>query len=88
MYSVTQKNSMTTITLRKKIHECIDDADEQLLDIVYRMLTFHQKIPTTESVLSPEQKLALEQTLSDHKEGKMKYYTVNEAKEQIYGEKR
>lgn len=74
---------MTAATLRKKVHQYVDDMDENVLDVVYRMLKLYKEEESA-SVMTKEQKIELDRTLTEHKAGKLKYYTLNEAKRVLY----
>jgi Spy/CpxP family protein refolding chaperone len=73
---------MTTTAIRKKVHQYVDEAEENVLEVVYKMLKLYIG---DESVLTPKQKQELDKTLSDHKAGKLKYYSVKQAQDIIYG---
>lgn len=74
---------MTTTTIRKKVHQYVDDIDSDLLEIVYNMLKIY-KHDDDKSLLTKEQKTELDKTLKEHKSGKLKYYTIEQAKSMIY----
>lgn len=74
---------MTTTAIRKKVHQYIDDIDTNLLEAVYNMLKLYND-KDDNSMLSKQQKVMLSKTLDDHKNGKLKYYTVQQAKDIIY----
>jgi hypothetical protein len=71
---------MTTTTLRKKVHQYIDDIDNDLLEAVYNILKIYKHDDGEQSRLTKEQKSSLDKTLSEHKAGKLKYYTIEQAK--------
>jgi Spy/CpxP family protein refolding chaperone len=73
---------MTTTAIRKKVHQYVDEAEEDVLEVVYKMLKLYT---ADESVLTPKQKRELDKTLSDHKAGKLKYYSVKQAQDIVYG---
>jgi hypothetical protein len=71
---------------------------KQEFDIYFPLLTLKQQklivnlvknilnVDATEkSILSRQNKKALDKTLADHKAGKLKYYTVQQAKKILYG---
>jgi len=74
---------MTNSTIRKKVHQYVDDIDNNLLEVVYNMLKIY-KHDDDKSLLTKEQKTELDKTLKEHKAGKLKYYTIEQAKEIIY----
>jgi hypothetical protein len=74
---------MTNSTIRKKVHQYIDAIDNNLLEVVYNMLKIY-KHEDDQSFLTKEQKTELDKTLKEHKSGKLKYYTIDQAKSIIY----
>lgn len=74
---------MTSSTIRKKVHQYVDDIDNNLLEVVYNMLKIY-KHEDDKSFLTKEQKTELDKTLKEHKSGKLKYYTIEQAKSIIY----
>jgi hypothetical protein len=72
---------MTTTAIRKKVHQYVDEAGEGMLEVIYKLLKLHID---DESVLTPKQKQELDKTLSDHKAGKLKYYSVKQAQDIVY----
>lgn len=77
---------MTRITLTKNIYNYIDTADDKILQAVYTILEEHAKSKEEHSsMLTLEQKAELDKTLADHKAGKLKYYTVDQAKKILSG---
>ena len=75
---------MTTTAIRKKVHQYVDDIDDSVLDVVYRMLKLYNEEEADGSLMTKEQKAELDKTLAEHKSGKLKYYTLSEAKKLIY----
>lgn len=74
---------MTTIAIRKKVHQFVDDIDNnELLEAVYNMLRVYTN--NKESVLTKEQRKELDKTLAEHKAGKLTYHTIAQAKEMLY----
>ena len=71
---------MTTTAIRKKVHQYVDDIDDSVLDVVYRMLKLYNEEEADGSLMTKEQKAELDKTLAEHKSGKLKYYTLSEAK--------
>jgi hypothetical protein len=71
---------MTTIAIRKKVHQYLDDVDDSVLAIIYQMLKSYKEEKGLESMLTKAQKTELDKTLREHKAGKLKYYTLDEAK--------
>ncbi|MBI4931540.1 MAG: addiction module protein [Bacteroidetes bacterium] len=73
---------MTTTAIRKKVHQYIDEAEENVLEVVYKVLKLHSG---EESILSDAQKQELDKTLAEHKAGKLKYYSLEQAQSAVYG---
>lgn len=48
------------------------------------MLKIYKHEDDSKSLLTKEQKTELDKTLKEHKSGKLKYYTVDQAKNIIY----
>jgi hypothetical protein len=74
---------MTTTAIRKKVHQYVDDIDTNLLEAVYNILKLYND-KDDNSMLSKQQKVMLSKSLDEHKNGKLKYYTVQQAKDIIY----
>lgn len=77
---------MTTPAIRKKIHQYVDEAEGNVLEVIYKMLKLYSGEGA--SALTSAQKNELDKTLADHKAGKLKYYTIEQARSQIYGSKK
>ncbi len=73
---------MTTSVIRKKVHQYVDDIDNELLEAVYNMLKLYNN--DQESLLTKAQKEELDKTLAEHKAGKLSYYTAEQAKRMLY----
>ena len=73
---------MTTTAIRKKVHQYVDEAEENVLEVVYKVLklSLHDT-----SILTNAQKQELDKTLAEHKAGKLKYYSIKHAQEAVYG---
>ena len=74
---------MTTAALKTHIKKQINNLeDETILLSIHTLLkgVLHQD---TESALSKAQKAELDSTLIEHKSGKLKYYTLEQAKKTI-----
>lgn len=67
---------MTTVQLRKKVHEIVDTADERLLKMVYAMMNEYSAID--EDWLLKEEEIAYERVKAI-KSGKTKAIPVEEA---------
>ena len=74
---------MNSSTLKKNIHKAIDLIDDkQFLQALYDLLKY--KIKLSKSLMTALQKKELSKTLKKHKEGKMKYYSVEEARKKVH----
>ena len=62
---------MTVTTLRKKVHQYLDEADEDVLEVVYRLMKLYSP-DNTQSLLTDEQKEELEKRANLYLEGRMK----------------
>ena len=72
---------MTTASIRKKVHEYVDEADSNVLDVVYKLLEVYHE--NKKSYLSAEQKSMVEETAVLYKAGKIKGYSMNEFKKRV-----
>jgi hypothetical protein len=73
---------MTTIALKKKIHECVDNIDDsKLLDAVYTIL--NTRVHSNDFELSKEDIEIIEGRKKNIQKGKEKLYTVAEVKRKI-----
>lgn len=78
---ISKMSNMTTTALKTNIKKQINDLnDETILLSIHTILkeVLHKDI--SESSLTKEQKAELDETLSEHKAGKLKYYTIEQAK--------
>jgi len=76
---------MTTTTLKTSIKKQINHVEnETILRSIYAMLKEVLEQDDESSLLTKEQKNELDKTLSGHKTGKLKYYTIDQAKRIIY----
>lgn len=71
---------MTQSTLKKHIYKALDNTkDDEILQAVYTILkrtVMEQEVTN----LTTSQKKDLDQRLTEHKNGKLKYYTLEEVK--------
>ena len=72
---------MTTTNIRKKVHQYVDEADNSILEVVYKMLEVYQK--SNASLLSDEQQEYAVKTSKLYKEGKMKVYSLEETRGRV-----
>jgi hypothetical protein len=76
---------MTTTTLKTSIKKQINHVENETnLRSIYAMLKEVLEHYDDGSLLTKEQKTELDKTLSEHKAGKLKYYTIEQAKNIIY----
>lgn len=77
---------MTATVLKTNIKKQINSVqDEVILRSIYAMLKeVLNDTDVEKSLLTNEQKNELNKTLTEHKSGKLKYYTVEQAKSIIY----
>jgi putative addiction module component (TIGR02574 family) len=74
---------MTTIEIREKVNEYLDNADERMRKVVYAMLKEYENTPAQKSVLSDEQYKEMEKRLKNYKSGKSKGYTIAQVREHV-----
>ena len=75
---------MTATALKTSIKKQLNSVEnETILRSIYAML---KEVLQNDngSILTKEQKNELDKTLSEHKTGKLKYYTIEQAKNIIY----
>jgi hypothetical protein len=72
---------MTTSVIRTKVHKYIDEADIEVLEVVYRLLEVYRH--NNSSLLSKEQQnIVLERTAA-YKAGKIKGYSISEVRKRF-----
>jgi len=74
---------MTTVKIRQKVFDYINNADERILKAVYAMLKEYEEAPDERSVLTDEQYKEMERRLRNHKNGKSKSYSVKEVRQYV-----
>ncbi len=72
---------MTTATIRTKVHKYIDEADGEVLEVVYKLLEIYRQ--GNSSLLSEQQQKEVLKRSVLYKAGKAKTYTVAEARKRI-----
>ena len=72
---------MTTTAIRSKVHQYIDEADSNVLEVVYKLLEVYRQSNT--SLLSEEQQKEVLKRSSLYKTGKMKAYTLSEVRKRV-----
>jgi len=73
---------MTTTALRTKIHQYIDEANNDILEVIAQLLEVYRQ-NNHASVLTKVQQEEVLQRSELYKQGKTKVYTLNEAKEKL-----
>jgi len=72
---------MTTSAIRTKVHKYIDEADDEVLDVVYQLLEGYRQ--SNSSQLTDEQQKEVLQRSELYKAGKTKGYSMAEARQQL-----
>lgn len=72
---------MTVTAIRTKVHKYIDEADNNVLEVVYKLLEVYRKGNT--SLLTNEQQKEVLKRSAQYKAGKMKGYSLAEVRKRI-----
>ena len=72
---------MTTTAIRSKVHQYIDEADNNVLEVVYKLLEVYRQSNT--SLLSEEQQKEVLKRSALYKTGKMKAYNLSEVRKRV-----
>ena len=72
---------MTATAIRTKVHEYIDEADSNVLEVVYKLLEVYRQANT--SLLSIEQQKEVLKRSALYKADKMKGYSLTEVRKRI-----
>jgi hypothetical protein len=72
---------MTTTAIRSKVHKYIDEADKDVLEVVYKLLEIYRQSNT--SLLTEEQQKEVLRRSALYKAGKMKGYPMAEARKRV-----
>ena len=72
---------MTTTAIRTKVHKYIDEADSNVLEVVYKLLEVYRQSNT--SLLSEEQQKEVLKRSALYKTGKMKANTLSEVRKRV-----
>lgn len=72
---------MTATAIRTKVHKYIDEADNNVLEVVYKLLEVYRQGNT--SLLSNEQQKEVLKRSAQYKAGKMKGYSLAEVRKRI-----
>ena len=75
---------MTTLSVRKKVHQYVDDADENILEVVYKMLQIYLE----DEEITSEQKIHINQRLKKYERGGNRLYTWEEVKRNVQKRKK
>lgn len=72
---------MTTIAIRNKVHKYIDEADSNVLEVVFKLLEVYRQNNT--SLLTDEQQKEVLKRSALYKAGKMKGFTLAEVRKRV-----
>lgn len=72
---------MTTTAIRKKVHQYVDDAEENILEAMYSMLKIYVDAEE-ESFMSKEQKNEIDKRSKLYRQGRLKTSSWEEVKKQ------
>ena len=72
---------MTTTAIRAKVHKYIDEADVKVLEVVYQLLEVYRQNNT--SLITDEQQKEVLKRSALYKAGKIKGYSLSEARKLI-----
>ncbi len=72
---------MTTTAIRTKVHKYIDEADNNVLEVIYKLLEVYRQ--GNASLLTNEQQKEVLKRLAQYKAGKMKGYSLAEVRKRI-----
>lgn len=72
---------MTTTAIRTKVHKYIDEADSNVLEVVYKLLEVYRQ--SNSSLLTEEQQKEVIKRSASYKAGKMKGYSLAEVRKRI-----
>jgi hypothetical protein len=72
---------MTTTAIRTKVHKYVDEADIKVLEIIYQLLEVYRQ--SNSSLLTDEQQKEVLKRSALYKAGKMKGYSLAEARKLV-----
>ncbi len=72
---------MTTTAIRSKVHKYIDEADSNVLEVVFKLLEVYRQSNT--SLLSEEQQKEVLKRSALYKAGKMKGFSLAETRKRV-----
>lgn len=70
---------MTKTAIRKKVHQYVDEAEENVLEVVYKLLKLYSG-EDSDSLMSEEQKSEIDKRSLLYREGKSKTSSWNSVK--------
>ncbi len=72
---------MTTTAIRSKVHKYIDEADSDVLEVVYKLLEIYRQ--SNASLLTEEQRKEVLKRSALYKAGIMKGYSLPEVRKRV-----
>ena len=72
---------MTTTAIRTKVHKYIDEADSNVLEVVYKLLEVYRQ--SNSSLLTDEQQKEVIKRSALYKAGKTKGYSLAEVRKRV-----
>jgi hypothetical protein len=72
---------MTTTAIRTKVHKYVDEADIKVLEVIYQLLEVYRQ--SNSSLLTDEQQKEVLKRSALYKAGKMKGYSLAEARKLV-----
>jgi len=72
---------MTTTAIRTKLHKYIDEADTKVLEVVYQLLEIYRQ--SNSSLMTEEQQKEILKRSALFKAGKIKGYSIAEARKHV-----
>jgi hypothetical protein len=72
---------MTKTTMRTKVHKYIDEADIKVLEVVYQLLEVYRQ--SNSSLMNDEQQKEILKRSALYKAGKIKGYSIAEARKRV-----
>ena len=72
---------MTTTAIRTKVHKYIDEADSDVLEVIYKLLEVYRQ--SNSSLLNENQQKEVLKRSVEYKTGKAKVFTLAEAKKHL-----
>jgi hypothetical protein len=72
---------MTSSAIRTKVHEYIDEADSNVLEVIYKLLEVYRQVNT--SILTKEQQEEVLKRSIQYKAGEIKALSLNELQKRV-----